>query len=186
MRVSDRAIGLSDSQRAIAAIIEDVLDGAGFPSAIIAAAIVNAHAESGLNPRAVGDNGDSVGLFQLNIRGLGAGMTTEARMDPRVNTEVIARALRGSTGAPVMAAYNAGERSVPVLTGLFTKYVERPARADIVAASRAVTATRMFPTSLGEHQWLPSRSTAKTVGIGLIVLSGIVATVALVNARRNG
>jgi LAS superfamily LD-carboxypeptidase LdcB len=44
--------------------------------------------ESGGNSRAIGDGGDSVGLFQLNENGLGAGMSVEERMDPRKNAEI--------------------------------------------------------------------------------------------------
>lgn len=61
-----------------------------------AAAVVNAMAESQLRPTArAGRPEDSLGLFQLNSRGAGAGLG-ELRADPEVNTariiqELIAR-----------------------------------------------------------------------------------------------
>jgi hypothetical protein len=50
----------------------------GLDRIVVAAAL----AESGGNPRAVGDNGHSYGLWQMHDQGLGAGMSAEARMDP--------------------------------------------------------------------------------------------------------
>ena len=57
MSVTASASGLSAAPRANAEIIERVRGAKGFPKEIIAAAIVNAKAESGLNPAAVGDSG---------------------------------------------------------------------------------------------------------------------------------
>lgn len=45
------------------------------------ALVANAYAESSLDPMQIGDGGDSVGLWQLNARGGGAGMSVEARQD---------------------------------------------------------------------------------------------------------
>ena len=47
-------------------------------------ALATAYQESGFNPRAVGDSGHSVGLFQLHDQGEGAGMG-ESRYDPETN-----------------------------------------------------------------------------------------------------
>jgi hypothetical protein len=43
--------------------------------------------ESNGNPQAIGDNGHSVGLFQLHDQGVGHGLSVEQRMDPRVQFE---------------------------------------------------------------------------------------------------
>lgn len=51
---------------------------------LVATAIATADAESGLNPNAVGDQGHSVGLFQLHDQGMGYGMGN-SRYDPRTN-----------------------------------------------------------------------------------------------------
>jgi TP901 family phage tail tape measure protein len=52
-----------------------------------AIALALAKAESTLNPRAIGDAGASVGLFQLHERGQGAGMSVADRQDPWKNAE---------------------------------------------------------------------------------------------------
>lgn len=54
--------------------------------------------ESGGNPGAVGDGGDSGGLFQLNAGGLGAGMTNDQKFDPETNIRVAAQAVYGGSG----------------------------------------------------------------------------------------
>jgi hypothetical protein len=59
-------------------------------------------AESGGRPDAVGDDGHSVGLFQLHDQGYGHGMG-DARYDPEVNAE---RATRG-----LAEAWHAGQRA---------------------------------------------------------------------------
>ncbi len=59
-------------------------------------------AESGGRPDAIGDNGHSVGLFQLHDQGYGHGMG-DSRFDPEVNAE---RAVKG-----LSEAWHAGERS---------------------------------------------------------------------------
>lgn len=48
-------------------------------------ALALAKAESSLNPNAIGDNGHSVGLFQLHDQGQGAGQSVAQRQDPRHN-----------------------------------------------------------------------------------------------------
>lgn len=72
-------------------------------------------AESGGQPDAVGDQGHSVGLFQLHDQGYGAGMG-DARFDPETNADRAARGLgeawrsverRGLTGEEaIRAAYD--------------------------------------------------------------------------------
>lgn len=52
-------------------------------------------AESGGRPDAVGDNGHSVGLFQLHDQGYGHGMG-DARYDPELNADRGARGLAAS------------------------------------------------------------------------------------------
>lgn len=51
-------------------------------------AIAIAQQESGLNPNAIGDNGNSVGLYQLNSNGEGAGLTVAQREDPSQNATI--------------------------------------------------------------------------------------------------
>lgn len=51
-------------------------------------ALAVAEQESGMNPDSIGDGGHSVGLFQLNDQGEGAGMSTAARQDPVANARI--------------------------------------------------------------------------------------------------
>jgi murein DD-endopeptidase MepM/ murein hydrolase activator NlpD len=51
-------------------------------------ALAIAQHESGLNPRAVGDGGHSIGLFQLHDAGEGAGMSVQERQDPEANARI--------------------------------------------------------------------------------------------------
>ena len=146
MTVVDSAVGLTSSQRRSATVIDDVLKHRGVPREVIAAAIVNAYAESGLNPAAVGDGGRSVGLFQLHERGAGHGMSAKARMDPAKNTERIYTVYAGKYGQPIRTAYNDGERSIPVLSALWSTHVERPANKKTEEVKRRAIALRLFPS----------------------------------------
>jgi hypothetical protein len=108
------------------------------------AAIVNAYRESSLGKNAIGDNGHSVGLFQLNDRGAGKGMTTEARLDPRTNTETILnREVMADSGATFREAA-AMNGSVADLAAIFTRDVERPADIPKEQARSRELAETMF------------------------------------------
>lgn len=67
-------------------------------------------AESGGRPDAVGDNGHSVGLFQLHDQGYGHGMG-DARFDPEINAERAAQGLAEAWHAGQRAGYS-GEFAV--------------------------------------------------------------------------
>ncbi|WP_322796775.1 transglycosylase SLT domain-containing protein [Tepidiforma sp.] len=66
--------------------------------------------ESGGRPDAIGDNGHSVGLFQLHDQGYGAGMG-DLRFDPEANADRAARGLAASWQAVTRAGYT-GEYAV--------------------------------------------------------------------------
>src|SRR5215468_11883315 len=53
------------------------------------AMVTGAKAESNWNTDAIGDNGHSVGLWQMHDQGLGAGMTVAERADPDISCEVM-------------------------------------------------------------------------------------------------
>lgn len=84
------SIPLTEAQLANVRIIADEFTRAGLGRWQLAA-VVNAYAESRLNERArfISPTEDSVGLFQLNSAGAGAGMSVEDREDPRLNTRRI-------------------------------------------------------------------------------------------------
>ena len=56
-------------------------------------------AESGFNPDAIGDEGQSIGLFQVNLGTQGTGYTRDQLLNPEINAEVAA--------ASIAAAYKA-------------------------------------------------------------------------------
>ena len=70
-------------------LLERLAEAYSVPAAFLGALMM---AESGGDPRAVGDEGASVGLFQLHERGMGAGLG-ELRFDPELNAAVGARGL---------------------------------------------------------------------------------------------
>jgi hypothetical protein len=166
--LADRAVGLSAEKCEMVRVIEREFLAAGLPVGLAAAAVVNAYAESGLNPRAVGDGGASVGLFQLHERGAGAGMTTAQRMDPVHNTRRIAAVLLGPQGAPVRAAWDAGERGLGRLAALFSTHVERPAARLAEEARRAALAVRLFPGLVLERLPAPVKAGAAAVPVFLL------------------
>lgn len=149
--VADKWIG--DSQAAPRALrrkamraVEREFRAAGivYPPAI-AAALVNAKAESGLNPLAIGDSGASVGMFQLNKWGAGHDMTVEARQDPAVNAQtMLQREVLAKTGRRFREAI---ERRADVgeLAYLFCYDLERPKNREGDAKERAALARAMFP-----------------------------------------
>jgi murein DD-endopeptidase MepM/ murein hydrolase activator NlpD len=49
--------------------------------------LATVHQESGFNPRAIGDSGNSRGIFQENIHGRGHGLAPEQSFDPYASTE---------------------------------------------------------------------------------------------------
>lgn len=157
------AVGLNTSQRDIAALIEREFYAAGFSLRMAAAAIANAWHESGLNPNAVGDAGQSVGLFQLYSKGAGAGMSVEARKDPATNTRRIIEVVKGGGAVPLRQAEAAGADAAE-LARLFCIYVERPADSATKGLQRAATARRMFPG----HLPTSAPASATTAGYGLV------------------
>ena len=51
--------------------------------------------ESGLNPKTVGDNGTSFGLYQLHVGGELGSMPSDRAFDPVINTTIALRVLHG-------------------------------------------------------------------------------------------
>ena len=143
MSIFANLTSFSPSQLKMAKIISKEFRKAGLPANVAAAAIANAWHESRLNPEAVGDNGQSVGLFQLYDRGAGAGMTVEERKNPKTNTRKIIEVVKKKLDKfqPVL-------NSVAEATKVFTIYVEVPANRYQKAEERAETARKFFPTDI--------------------------------------
>lgn len=72
------------------------------PLTLLATAIV----ESGLNPRALGDQGTSYGIFQMRVNGAGGTTHEQARRyyDPLLSAENRARHFRGGSGGAFAAS----------------------------------------------------------------------------------
>ena len=154
-KVLDAAYGVGTQKREMAGIILDVFLVGGFPAGVALAAIINAEAESGLNPNAVGDNGHSVGLFQLND--IGGKLTFDFdRKDPYANAKAILReferlyAKKGKIGnytTPIsLHDMIKGNTSVGAFAGRFAAIVERPADIPGEMAKREQLAFTRFGT----------------------------------------
>lgn len=171
------------TQLAMATMIEDRLAAAGLPAPIIVAAIVNAYAESGLNPMAYAseENGtNSVGLFQLNSNGVGRGMTVAERQNPQANIDRMLAVYRQGAGRLLEQAYAEGERDIGIFTALWTTQLERPANASAVGVTRRAMSYRMFPDWItlqvvADHVRRHPEEAAAGVG-GALVVTGAVAT----------
>lgn len=81
---------ITEKQRIVACAIEKVARKRGFKSKhVIRGLIVNAFAESELNPRAVSSGRKSFGIFQLHVDGLGYGMSHNDMFDVEASTKII-------------------------------------------------------------------------------------------------
>lgn len=109
--------------RHVACQIEKEMRNEGFDSPVIKATLLNAYAESKFDPQAVGDGGNSKGVFQLNKNGLGHKMTDEEKYDIRKSVRRIAVAIRKS--ARFKRAIESGAET-PELTELFCTEIMRP------------------------------------------------------------
>jgi hypothetical protein len=128
----------------MADLIQSEFLAAGFSAGAGMAAVVNAYAESRLNPLAASPPPeDSVGLFQLNAAGVGRGMTREERQDPLTNIrKMMDYAKRENRFMAVASDPNA---TLHDLTRAFTVYLERPANPEAKGEQRAALAAQMFP-----------------------------------------
>ena len=143
---SSSVLGLTSPQRQNAAIIEREFLAAGYSATLVAAAIVNAIAESGLNPKAAGDGGWSIGLFQMNRKaGAGRGHSVQELEDPTSNARILLSVEKKALDK-VEAAVKAGA-GVAEAAGLFAQYVERPRDTLGEKAKRAAAVTRYFPSA---------------------------------------
>ena len=85
--VANKAKGISSRKRRYASLIEKKFAAEGFSENAIAAVITNSIAESDLNPYAIGDGGNSIGLFQLHRGSKSKPFLTKSGLDPDVAFE---------------------------------------------------------------------------------------------------
>lgn len=143
-------LGASD----VVSTIEDLVIGETGSIELAHALVVNAWHESRLDPMAIGDNGDSVGLYQLNRKGGGSGMTVAERQDVTTSTLRMLALVRAES--VIVQAIDDG-RGTDYLTGLVAEYVERcRACCDACGAgtserdARIATARSWYPDELDE------------------------------------
>jgi len=113
---------LNDDQVDIARGIERKLRSHGFSDNLIMGAIVNAYAESKLNPDAVGSAGE-LGIFQINPRGLGKKMKPHEMKDTKKSIDRIIGALKKSKK---IMSLEKREASAAEHTIAFCTEIERP------------------------------------------------------------
>lgn len=111
---------LSPAQKRCASLILERFTEAGYSPAIAMAAVANAYSESALKAGAVGDNGQSIGLFQLYDEGAGKGIPRLLRRIPWINVQAILTKEKGTL---------AGIKDIPYATTAtidMMRYVIRP------------------------------------------------------------
>jgi hypothetical protein len=138
-------MAVSAAQRKVAEAAERVLAAAGLPEALIQGALVNAYAESRLDPMARGDSGKSIGIWQLHEKWAGRGMSVADRQDVTKATRRILEVYGGSQGAPLRKEVAAGERNLGRLAYLWSLHVERPTGKEVEALRRRGLALLLFP-----------------------------------------
>ena len=150
--IGEQARGLITSrQRINAQIIEHLFRWHGFHDVIIAAAIVNAMAESSLDHLAEGDNGRSLGLFQLSEHGAGHGMSREDRLNPYTNTLTIIEEINSYRGNRLRSSaigLRPETEVVAEVAGIFSDDIERPGNRERARERRAEIARWMFPNDI--------------------------------------
>lgn len=124
---------------AVAQEIETHLTRLGFSDRLARAATINAYAESKLNPSAVGDHGNSVGVFQLSSKGLGRKMSYDDRRNVKKSAEKIAWFVHKDKKLIRMQEDCALLKD---LVSEFTLRIERPSNAKKKAAARAKLSER--------------------------------------------
>lgn len=172
------ALRVSEAQLENAKIIVSEFVRSGLPAGVGLAAIPNAMAESALNANAVGDNGNSVGLFQINALG-GARTFDGDRKDPRYNARWITneykqyRSKKGRIGnfnavESLDEAYDRGA-TVAEMAGLFAAIIERPRDQYGEKTRREALARSMF----GPFADLPAKNAM--LGLSAVAVVGIAA-----------
>lgn len=154
-------------QRAMALLIEAQFTAAGWPAAVAAGAIVNAWAESRLNPEAV--NGNQVGLFQVDhVQGAGVGHTAEQLRVPATNIAVILGVLRRHAGDQIRQGVAAGEQRPAWFAHRFCVDVERPKDKEKVGLYREGLTYSVFPGLVSAAE--------RDIGVGGAIAASMVGT----------
>lgn len=133
---------LNAQQSQMADLIRKKFTDAGFSPEQAEAAVVNAYAESRLNPKAESPDTPkekSYGLFQMNTKGgLGTNHDPEKLKDPNYNIDLMIKAAKGKAGERFR---NATDLNTAIST--FTEDLEKPANAALQGQRRIQLAKNM-------------------------------------------
>ncbi len=137
--------GLEKNQVKVAIHLEQVLIDNGITPRLARAATVNALAESNLDPNVIGDSGNSVGVFQLNRRGMGKNMSIESRKDVTVSSIKVANAMRKDK---VMMSLQERCASIDEMIRQFTLRIMRPSNKVKKSLQRVKLAKKVIPNAM--------------------------------------
>jgi hypothetical protein len=140
--VTEVAVGLTEKQKEVSYIIEEEFSQMGIPPNVIAAAIVNAIAESGLNPQAVGDKGKAVGTFQLHKNGLGNKLSVDDRKNVYTSSNIIGVQILKNNRLSILDEKN---EKISVLTQVITEDIMRPDNIEVQKDKRSKLSKKIFP-----------------------------------------
>lgn len=143
--VTDMAKGLTDEQKEVSYIIEEQFSEMDIPPNITAAAIVNAIAESKLNPDAIGDGGKAVGAFQLHKSGLGKNLSIEERTNVYTSANIIGIQILRNNSLYDLDNNNA---FIPDMTQTITEDIMRPDNLEEQKEKRSKLAKKVFPNRI--------------------------------------
>jgi hypothetical protein len=143
--VSETAKNITYIQKRTAIQIEKNFNKLEIPKNTTAAAIVNAIAESQLQPTVIGDNGNSVGLFQLNKFGLGSNMSVEHRKSAYINSIVVGVEILQNRRLLKKDEDNA---TIPTLTAIIVEDIMRPKMIEEEKIIRTRLAKTIFPNRI--------------------------------------
>ena len=130
--VSDM-LNLRHDQRMVAQQIESRLRKHQISEGIIMGAIINAYAESRLNPQAIGP-GNTRGVFQLLPSGLGHGMTIDQMHNVNASVDRVVVAIKKSKK---MMRAGQSEADLENIVKVFCAEIERPKDKQLRAMERA-------------------------------------------------
>ena len=129
------------------------------------------YVESGLNPAAIGDQGNSVGLYQLNSQGEGAGLSIAQRQDPTQNATIaLASRARSSVNLTADPGAIAAAAQRPANPAAYAAAVD--AALPLFSGSSSATSS-VAATTVSDP--ITSAAGAVFTGLGHGIINGIVA-----------
>ena len=140
--VTEVAVGLTNEQKEVSYIIEEEFSEMGISPSVTAAAIVNAIAESGLDPEAIGDKGKAVGAFQLHKDGLGNKLSIDDRMNVYTSSNIVGIQILKNNRLNVLDDKN---ENISILTQVIAEDIMRPDNIEAQKTKRSRLSKKIFP-----------------------------------------